>query len=68
MVKAYHALSNSAQIFSLKRDLPYRIVTEVADFKSEKVRTSTTSTESPAVLYFLLTSLLQNPYADTNNL
>ena len=56
------------QIFSLKRDLPYKIVTKVADFQSEKARTSTRSTESPAVLYFLLTSLLQNPYADTNNL
>ena len=36
-------------------------------FESEKARTSTRSTKSPVVLYFLLTSLLQNPYADTNN-
>ena len=55
------------QIFSLKRDLPYKIVTKVADFQIEKARASTRSTTSPVVLYFLLTSLLQNPYADTNN-
>ena len=42
-------------------------MTKVADSQSEKARTSTWSTESPVVLYFLLMSLLQNPYADTNN-
>ena len=42
-------------------------MTKVADFQSEKARASTRSTTSPVVLYFLLTSLLQNPYADTNN-
>ena len=34
---------------------------------SAEARTSTRSTKSPVVLHFLLTSLLQNPYADTNN-
>ena len=43
------------------------MVTKVAGFQSEKARTSTWTTQSPVVLSFLLTSLLQNPYADTNN-
>ena len=40
------------QIFSLKRDLPYKIVTKVANFQSEKVGTSTRSTKSAVVLCF----------------
>lgn len=50
-----------------KRDLPYKIVTKVADFQSEKAKTSTRTTKSTMVFYFLLTSLLQNPNDDTNN-
>ena len=38
-------------------------MTKVADFQSVKVRTSTRTTKSAVVLYFLLTSILQNPYA-----
>ena len=38
----------------------------ISDICSEW-ETSTRSTKSPVVFYFLLTSLLQNPYADTNN-
>ena len=52
---------------SLKGDLPYKIVTNLADFPSEKARTSTRTTKSVVDLYFLLTSRFQNPYAYTNN-
>ena len=37
------------EIFSLKRDLPYKKVTKVADFQSVKPRTSTTATKSAVV-------------------
>ena len=39
----------------------------VAGFQSVKARTSTRTTKSAVVFYVLLTSLLQNPYANTNN-
>ena len=55
------------QMFNLKRDLPYKIMTKAADFQNENARTSTWTTNLAAVLYFLLTSLVLNPYADTNN-
>ena len=40
------------QIFSLKRDLPYKKVTKVADFQSGKAKTSTRTTKS-AVFFFM---------------
>ena len=63
----YSDLPNRNLAFNMTSHTKY-IVTKVADFQSEKARTSTRSTKSPVILYFLLTSLLQNPYADTNNL
>ena len=40
------------QIFSLKRDLPYKKVTKVADFQSGKAKTSTRTTKSAVFFFF----------------
>ena len=35
-----------------KLDIPYKIVTKVVDFQSEKAKTSTRTTKSTVVFYF----------------